>query len=119
MIGYGSDVINGQLVQVAEAQAFNPLAYGSVLSGPGFWPRGGQYNVPPLLPSSTAMSGSTDYTPDFTDGSFTAGGTAGPSAGAVSSSGKVNWLHPTKSPVLWAVGCLAISLLLLHKIHYK
>lgn len=114
-LNYGSAVVNGQLIPVAPEQAFDPLTYGAVLSGPGYWPRGGQWNVPPLLPSATATSAATEYSPDMSGGGD---GAMMPTSSKMSSSGKVNWLHPTKSPVLWVVGLLALSLFLLHKVHY-
>lgn len=117
-LNYESAVINGQLIPVAPAQAFSPLTYGSVLSGPGYWPRGGQWNVPPLLPSAVATSGSTSYTPDFTGSLEGTGFNAMPTAGSMNSKGKVNFLHPTKSPALWAIALLGLSLFLLHKVHY-
>jgi len=113
-VNYESAVINGQLVPVAPAQAFSPLTFGSVYSGPGYWPRGGQWNVPPLLPSAAGTYGSSEYSPDMSG----AGGVTAPTSGGMSASGKVNWLHPTKSPVLWVIGLLGASLFLLHKVHY-
>ena len=113
-LNYESAVINGQLVPVPPAQAFSPLSYGTELSGPGFWPRGGQWNLPPLLPNPTAVVSTTEYTPS----SGVVGSNGGPTAGGVNAQGKVNWLHPTKSPALWGIGLLALSLFMLHKVHY-
>jgi hypothetical protein len=114
-IDYGSTVINGQLVPVPQDQSFSPLTYGAEFSGPGFWPRGGQYNLPPLLPGGSATTGSESYSPDSTSGSFN----PMPTAGAMKSDGSVNYLSPTKSPALWVIGLLGLSLWLLHKVHYK
>lgn len=119
-LGYESALINGQLVPVAPAQAFDPLTYGSVLSGPGYWPRNGQWNLPPLMPNATATSATMDYSPDFA-GEGNAGAEYGgmPTAGSVNpKTGKMNFLHPTKSPVWWTIGLLGLSLFLLHKVHY-
>lgn len=118
-LNYESAVINGQLVPVAPAQAFAPLTYGAQYSGPGFWPAGNQYSVPPLLPNPTALTGSTAFSPDMggEGGSMSGDGQPVPTSGSVKN-GKVNWFHPTKSPVLWAFGLLALSLFLLHKVHY-
>lgn len=117
-LGYESAVVNGQLVPFAPAQAFSPLTYGASLSGPGFWPAGGQYTVPPLLPSATALTGRNSYAPDMGEGgNGSVDGQPVPTAGSVKN-GKANWFHPTKSPVLWAFGLLGLSLFLLHKVHY-
>lgn len=118
-INYGTALINGQLVPVPEEQSFNPLSYGNSLSGPGFWPAGSQYNVPPLLPSAAANSGMAAYSPNFGEGG---GGPEAPipTAGKLNTTtGRVNWLHPTKSPVVWTIGLLGLALFMLHKIHYK
>lgn len=115
MLGYESGVINGQLVPLAPAQAFDPLTYGSTLSGPGYWPAGSQFNVPPLLPSVQAQEGMNVYSPDLNG---IGGGSATPTAGQMNSKGKINFLHPTKSPTLWVVGLLGLSLWMLHKVHY-
>lgn len=111
-LGYQSDVINGQLVPVADIQSFDPLSYGSSLSGPGFWPAGTQYNLPPLLPSSTATMGATTY-------SQAAGGSGvGTTAGSMTGSGKINWMSLTKSPGAWVIILLGLALFMLHKVHY-
>lgn len=115
-LGYTTALINGQLVPTAPDQSFDPLTYGSVLSGPGYWPRNGQWNLPPLLPNATAMAGNTAYSPDFTDSSE--GYSVLPTSGSMSPNGKMNYLHPTKSPVLWTLGLLGLALFLLHKVHY-
>lgn len=111
---YESVVINGQLVPVAPAQAFDPLSYGNSLSGPGFWPRGGQWNMPPLLPSAMSQTANTQYSPSDSG----SGGVAMPTQGSMNGNGKVNFLHPTKSPVIWTLGTLALALFMLHKVHY-
>jgi hypothetical protein len=114
-IDYGSSVINGQLLPVPMDQSFSPLTYGAEFSGPGFWPRGGQYNLPPLLPSGVSMTGSSTYSPDNMTGSYV----PVPTAGAVKANGKVNYLSLTKSPAPWVIILLGLSLWLLHKVHYK
>ena len=115
---YGTALINGQLIPAPTMQSFNPLSYGNSLSGPGFWPAGSQYNVPPLLPSASANSGMASYSPDM--GESSDGGSVIPTAGKMNTStGQMNWLHPTKSPVLWTIGLLGLALVMLHKIHYK
>lgn len=107
---YESAVINGQLVPTMPAQTVSPLTYGTSLSGPGFWPAGTQYNVPPLLPSASATTGATEYSPS-NNGVL-------PTVGSISSNGNVNYFHPTKSPIAWVVATLILALFLLHKVHY-
>jgi hypothetical protein len=114
-LGYESAVINGQLVPVAPSQAFDPLTYGSVLSGPGFWPAGSQYNLPPLLPNQSANVGVQSFQADL---SVNPQSSSVPTAGAMNANGSINWLHPTKSPVWWVLGLLALALFMLHKVHY-
>lgn len=113
-LGYESAVINGQLVNVAPAQSFSPLTYGATLSGPGYWPRNGQWNLPPLLPSASSQTANASYSP-----SGPTSGSPMPTTGSVNSSGQVNWMHPTKSPVLWALAFIVGSLFMLHKVHYR
>lgn len=113
MLGYESAVVNGQLVNVAPGQGYNPLTFGSMYTGPGFWPRGGVFNVPAVAPAMGTWEGS-----DMTGGN-TAGGQPHPTAGAVNANGGVNYYHPTKSPLIWAVAFLAGGLALMHFIHYQ
>jgi hypothetical protein len=42
-----------------------------------------------------------------------------PSAAAITGSGKFNFFHPTKSPLVLALVFLAVSLFMLHKVHFK
>lgn len=113
-VGYESAVINGQLVPVAPRQSFSPVTFGSMYTGPGFWPRGGVYNVPPVLPAPGTWEGST------TAMNGPSAGFPGPTSGAVSpTTGNVNYFHPTKSPLPWALAFLVGGLMLLHYVHYK
>ena len=122
MIGYTSNVVNGQLIHVPPGQSFAPLTFGPMYTGPGFWPRGGVYNTPPVMPSPGTWEGSTTGLtgPSGDTGGATGmgGGTPLPTAGSMNSSGGVNYFHPTKSPLLWGLGFVILSLLLLHKVHY-
>lgn len=106
-LGYTSQVINGQLVNVAPSQAFNPLTFGQAYTGPAMWPRQGVYNVPPILPSAALQ---TSMAPQ----AYGAGGFPFPTA--MSESG--NPYHLTKSPLWWALGFLAAGLLLLQHVHF-
>lgn len=114
MIGYESLPVNNQLVNVAPGQSYAPLTFGAAYTGPGFWPRGGVYNAPPVIPAPGEWAGTAVGT-DVMGGSAMVGG---PTAGTISSSGGVNWLHPTKSPVVMAILFLVIGLFLLHYVHY-
>lgn len=110
-LGYESQVVNGQLVNVAPGQGYAPLTFGAAYTGPGFWPRNGVYNVPPVTPSVGTWEGSvTDFT--------SPGGHPGTSAGSMNMDGNANYFHPTKSPLLWALLFLGGGLALLRYIHY-
>jgi hypothetical protein len=108
--GYESQVINGQLVNVAPVAAYDPLIFGAqyVAEG-GMWPRQGVYNVPPVLPSPTLQS-------SMAPASYGATGTY-PFPTATSTSG--NPYHLTRSPVIWVLVFLIASLAMLHFVHYK
>jgi hypothetical protein len=109
MIGYGSAVVNGQLINVAEKAAYDPLVFGQAYTGPGMWQRQGVYNVPPVLPAPSLQSSMSPV-------AFGATGTY-PFPTATSEQG--NPFHPTKSPLWWGLGFLAGGLLLLHFVIYR
>lgn len=110
MLGYESEVVNGQLVNVAPAAAYDPIIFGAMYTGPGAWPRQGVYNVPPVLPSPANMSAMAP--------AAYGGSTVTTTAIPTTSSETGNPYHLTKSPVLWAVGLLVLSLLMLHYVHF-
>lgn len=116
-IGYESQVVNGQLINVAPGQGFDPLTFGQAYTGPGFWPRNGVYNVPPVTPSPGTWEGS--LTDAMGSSGSAAGGQPHPTAGSVSRNGGTNYMHPTKSPLIWAIAFLAGGLALLHWVHYS
>ena len=110
MLGYESAVINGQLVNVAPRPAYDPMIFGAVFTGPNMWPRQGVYNVPPVLPSPELQAA-------MSPGAYGATGTYPyPMPTATSETG--NPFHLTKSPLWWALGLLAFSLFMLHKVHW-
>lgn len=111
-LGYETQVVNGQMVNVAPAQGYSPLTFGAAYTGPGYWPRNGAYNVPPVVPSTSSMSAASNSGTGL-------GGQPMPTAGAMRSDGTINFMHPTKSPLLWAFAFLFGGLLLLHHVHYK
>jgi hypothetical protein len=106
-IGYESAVVNGQLVNVAPQQAFNPLTFGQAYAPSGMWPRQGVYNVPPVLPSAAlqAAQAPASY-----------GATGFPMPTATSETG--NPYHATKSPLLWGLFFLIAGLALLQHVHW-
>lgn len=111
MIGYESEVINSQLVNVAPAQAFNPLVFGRAYVPVGAWPRQGVYNVPPVLPPGGGLAKS------MAPASYGGIGSYGVTPSSVSNEGSP-W-SIKQSPLLWAVAFLIISLFMLHMVHYK
>lgn len=116
MLGYETTVVNGQMVNVAPGQSFAPLTFGSTYTGPGYWPRNGVYNVPPVTPSPSTMAGQSAMP---TQSGGYGGNQPTPTAGTMSQSGNTNYFHGTKSPLIWALLFLGGGLAMLHFIHYK
>lgn|SRR5215469_13142343 len=108
MLGYESAVVNGQLVNVAPAAAYDPIIWGPAYAGPAAWPRQGVYNVPPVLPSPELRQVEAPS-------SYGATGTY-PFPTATSEAG--NPFHLTKSPLIWAIVLLVFSLWMLHYVHF-
>jgi|SRR5580700_165949 hypothetical protein len=113
MLGYESQAVNDQLVNVAPGQAYAPTTFGSSYTGPGFWPRNGVFNVPPVVPSPTIGANQAPTQVPSPGQSY--GGSGIPTS--MSSSG--NAFHLTQSPLVWALGMFVIGLLMLQHIHYK
>jgi hypothetical protein len=113
MIGYESAAVNDQLVNVAPGQAYAPTTFGSAYTGPGFWPRNGVFNVPPVVPSPTIQAGQAPSQAPSPGSSY--GGSGIPTS--MSQSG--NAFHLTQSPLVWALGMFVVGLLMLQHIHYK
>jgi hypothetical protein len=107
VVGYGSAVVNGQLVNIAPMQAFNPLTFGQAYTGPGMWPRQGVYNVPPVMPSAADQ------------GSMAPGSYGGLNPMPTSTDAKGSPWSLTKSPLWWGLGFLIAGVLMLQHIHYK
>lgn len=108
MLGNSSEVVNGQLVNVAIKQGYNPLTFGQAYTGPGFWPRQGVYNVPPVMPSAALQN-------SMAPAAY--GGTGTPMPSALGDNGSP--FHPTKSPLWWGLGFLVVGILMLQHIHFK
>ena len=119
-VGFESQTVNGQLVNVAPGQGYSPLTFGAMYTGPGLWPRNGVFNVPPVTPSpgSTGQGGTTTTGLTQANGSPSGTGATLPTSGT-SNGATANFMHPTKSPVLWAIGFLVFALFMLHKVHFK
>lgn len=115
MLGYQSAVVNGQLINVAPKQGFDPLTFGQAYTGPAMWPRQGVYTVPPIMPSAEQADRMTPATYGGSAVSGVGGATAFPSA--TDNNGSPFSL--TKSPLWWALGFLIIGILMLQHIHYK
>lgn len=108
-IGYGSEVVNGNLVNTAYAAAYDPVIFGAEYTTPNMWPRQGVYNVPPVMPSPEMQS---------TMAPAAYGGTGG-NAIPTPTSETGNPFHPTKSPLIAAVVFLVFALAMLHYVHWK
>jgi hypothetical protein len=106
MIGYQSQVINGQLVPVAGAQSFNPVSFGQSYAPAGIWPNQGVYQVPPVAPSPTAAA-------SMSPGAY--GAITLPTAGDSSGSP----FSITKGPIWFWLACGIIGFLLLRYIHFR
>jgi hypothetical protein len=105
MLGYETEVVNGQMVNVAPAAAYDPLVFAGAYSGPA-WPRQGVYDVPPVMPSAATSVDAGDY-----------GGMSNAYPTATDASGSPFSLK--SSPLWWALGGLVASLLFLHYVVYK
>lgn len=108
-IGYGSAVVNSQLIPIPVKAAYDPLVFAGAYSGPG-WPRQGVFDVPPVMPSSDSSSGYAWSNP-----SGDAVGSAFPTATDAQGSP----FSLKSSPLWWAVGFVVAALLFLHYVVYK
>lgn len=112
-LGYESAVVNSQLIPVAPGQSYAPLTFGQAYTGPGFWPRNGVYNVPPVTPSAGTWAGSDAGM------NYDGGGHPPTSAGSIREDGRTSFFSLTKSPLIMALVFLSAGLAMLHFIHYK
>lgn len=109
MLGYQTEVVNGQMVNVAPKAGYDPLIFGQAYTGPAYWPRQGVYNVPPVLPSGQLQGSMAPASYGYTGNP--------PSPTMASESGSP--FHPTKSPLWMALLFLVAGVLMLQYIHYK
>lgn len=106
---WGSDSVNGQLVPRVPSSAVFPLTFSPHYSGPGYWPRQGSYQVPPvvsnpILARNMAPSGL---------------GQGSPGVAAVTQADATgNPWHPTKGTILFGFGALVLGLFMLRYIHW-
>lgn len=107
MLGYETQVVNGQMVNVAPVAGYDPLIFGQAYTGPAMWPRQGVYNVPPVLPSGALQGSMAPSSYGFT-------GFEAPTSNSNS-----NPFHPTKSPLWMALAFLIVGILMLQHIHYR
>ncbi len=122
LLGYETAEVNGQMVNIAPGQAFKPLVFGAEYTGPGFWPRNGVYNSPPVTPSGQNSGASVSGPQGGGNGGVATGqggGAPHPTAGSTSATGGANHFSLTKSPVLWALAFVIIGVLAIQHIHYK
>lgn len=108
MLGYESQVVNGQLVNVAPKAGYDPIIFGQSYTGPSYWPRQGVYNVPPMLPSGELQGSMAPQAYGYT-------GMPVPTM----TSEKGSALHITKGPVVFGLLFLIVGVLMLQHIHYK
>jgi hypothetical protein len=106
MLGYQSQVINGQLVSVAPAQSYNPLAFGQNYAPSGYWPNQGVYQIPPVMPSATAAA----TTNPLAYGAITL---------PTSSDETGSPFSLMKGPIWFWIACGVIGFLLLRYIHFR
>jgi len=112
MLGYGSDVVNGQLISLPVKQGYAPLTFRQAYTGPRFDGAGAVYNVPPV---TTAMGmGAVG----MADAGTMTGMQPMPTSASINQKGKVNYFSITKSPLPLALVFLTAGLLMLHFIHY-
>jgi hypothetical protein len=104
-VNWGSNVVNGQLIPQPPSSAFWPTYMGSQVRGPGYWPRQGSWQVPPVVPSAGVAS---QQSPN------TGGNTA---FGGTQASGGNPW-HPTQGTIIFSFIALAAGLFMLNYIHY-
>lgn len=99
-ITWGSSEVNGQLVAQPPSSAFFPLDMGAQYRGPGYYPRQGSYQVPPVVPSPNL-------------GPQPVG-----SAGTAQQVDNSNPWHPTQGTIIFGFLALVVGLFGLHYIHY-
>lgn len=108
-LGYESQVVNGQLVNVAPGAGYDPIIWGQAYASPSMWPRQGVYNVPPVIPSGAlqASMAPAAYGSSGTNQVPTAMGENG------------SPFSFTKSPLILALVFLTVGILMLQHIHYR
>jgi hypothetical protein len=108
-LGYESQVVNGQLVNVAPGAGYDPIIWGQAYASPSMWPRQGVYNVPPVIPSGALQASMAPQA--YGNSSQNMVPTAASETGSPFSF--------TKSPLILALIFLTVGILMLQHIHYK
>lgn len=109
-LGYETEVVNGQMVNVAPRPGYDPLIFGQAYASPSMWPRQGVYNVPPVIPSGALQA-------SMAPASYGSSGSINMVPTPASPSGSP--FSFTKSPLPMALLFLAAGILMLQHIHYK
>jgi hypothetical protein len=109
-LGYETEVVNGQMVNVAPRPGYDPLIFGQAYASPSMWPRQGVYNVPPVIPSGALQA-------SMAPASYGSSSTGNMVPTPASQSGSP--FSFTKSPLPMALLFLAAGILMLQHIHYK
>jgi hypothetical protein len=111
-LGYETQVVNGQMVNVAPKAGYNPIIFGQAYASPSMWPRQGVYNVPPVIPSGALQASMAPAAYGQSGGGT---GNMVPTSGSASGSP----FSFTKSPLPIALLFLAAGILMLQHIHYR
>lgn len=107
-LGYETEVVNGQMVNIAPKAGYNPLIFGQAYAGSAYWLRQGVYNVPPVLPSAELQGSMTPQSYGYT---------GFPVPTATNENGSP--YSPTKSPMWMGLAFLVIGILMIQHIHYR
>jgi len=107
MLGYQSDVVNGQLVYSPTVESYLPVNYAPVAPS-ALWQSQSAQVIPASL-SAQLASGPTQ----------TPGGTGTMPESWSAPSSAMGWLHPTKYPVVGAIAFLLVGLMVLRYVHWS
>lgn len=106
----GTAVVNGQRVTVPTADAYNPVGFGQIVQMQPIQ----NINVPPMVGGGTGGTGGAVSGQDVVGGYGTANLNS-----AATLAANANPFSLRASPVLWAVGGLVVSLVLLRVISWR
>lgn len=109
MLGYGSDVINGQLVAVRTRDAYAPIGWGPTIHGPGATVN----TLPPMLAPGGGSGGFGVAAPSKLSG------ISGGADGQLAHAGANNPWDWALSPVPILIAILIISMVWLRAVHWR